>query len=181
MASQPISVNSQLVPTRRLELGCAGAWAEAVATLRKIRDNCARDIDRQNPPDPICYEHSCNFRFRPVIERCEMIHTIHRLMNAIVISSPLDTYSEIPMDGIVTPRFPWLDEPIARQALKEAFRDYDEIFTTDNLELSPIRTHMRAIPERLDVSYPVGDPPHGQISISSVESSETSQVADLHD
>ncbi|KAJ7864184.1 hypothetical protein B0H13DRAFT_2069630 [Mycena leptocephala] len=87
------------------------------------------------------------------------------LMNAIVIS-------KIPLDGI----------PIARQALKEAFRDYDEIFTTDYPESPPIRTRMRAILEGLDAWHPAGDPPHGQISISSPGASpEMSQAADSHD
>jgi hypothetical protein len=144
---------------------------EAVATFRKISDTV--------PEKSIHKTHQIRFA-----TNIHAIFTSARstdLMNAIVISSPLDTYAEIPVDGIVAPRFPWLNEPIARQALKEAFRDYDEIFTTDYPESPPIRTRMRAILEGLDAWHPAGDPPHGQISISSPgESPEMSQAADSH-
>jgi hypothetical protein len=145
---------------------------EAVATLRTISDTV--------PGTSIHKAHQ--IRFTTSIRAIFASARSTDLMKAIVISSPLDTYAEIPVDGIIAPRFPWLDEPIARQALKEAFRNYDEIFTTDNPESPPIRTRMRAILEGLDAWHPAGDPPHGQISISSPrESPETSQAADFHD
>ncbi|KAJ7892648.1 hypothetical protein B0H13DRAFT_2038131 [Mycena leptocephala] len=137
---------------------------EAVATFRKISDTV--------PEKSIHKTHQIRFatNIRAIFASARSMD----LMNAIVIS-------KIPLDGIVAPRFPWLDEPIARQALKEAFRDYDEIFTTDYPESPPIRTRMRAILEGLDAWHPAGDPPHGQISISSPgESPEMSQAADSH-
>jgi hypothetical protein len=82
------------------------------------------------------------------------------LMIAIVRSKSLDLYAGVPADSWGAEGFPWLDEPIAHQKLKEALTDYELTLAANSTSPQDLLDRLRTILRGLDTWHPDPFLPH---------------------
>jgi hypothetical protein len=104
-------------------------------------------ITQRIPRDSV--QNTDQIRLATAIEAIFASGDTPELMHTIILSSLWDSYTEMHSSGLCQ----WLDDPIARQTLKDTFTKYVRTITPSQLESSTVHRRLGAIIRGLDIQH----------------------------